>query len=77
MNESVVICVNEKVLLLLLLFLPHFFYFIYGVYIYIYTKHQGDSGIMTSISDGQIIFALISASVTSILAVRLGFALYR
>nr|QXU76236.1 photosystem I protein M [Dicranopteris pedata] len=32
---------------------------------------------MTSISDGQIIFALISASVTSILAVRLGFALYR
>nr|YP_009032887.1 photosystem I protein M [Diplopterygium glaucum]YP_010377586.1 photosystem I protein M [Diplopterygium chinense]AHA59673.1 photosystem I protein M [Diplopterygium glaucum]QYC92948.1 photosystem I protein M [Diplopterygium chinense] len=32
---------------------------------------------MTSISDGQIILALISAFATSILAVRLGFALYQ
>nr|AXX76523.1 photosystem I protein M [Dipteris conjugata] len=32
---------------------------------------------MTSIPDGQMILALISASLTSILAVRLGLALYR
>nr|YP_009974101.1 photosystem I protein M [Marattia laxa]ACD88374.1 PsaM [Marattia alata]ACD88376.1 PsaM [Marattia douglasii]ACD88378.1 PsaM [Marattia douglasii]ACD88380.1 PsaM [Marattia laxa]ACD88382.1 PsaM [Marattia laxa] len=32
---------------------------------------------MTSISDGQIILALISAFITSILAVRLGSELYR
>nr|ACD88361.1 PsaM [Danaea wendlandii] len=32
---------------------------------------------MTSISDSQIILALISACITSILAVRLGFELYK
>nr|YP_009032807.1 photosystem I protein M [Osmundastrum cinnamomeum]AHA59540.1 photosystem I protein M [Osmundastrum cinnamomeum] len=32
---------------------------------------------MASISDGQIILALISAFIASILAVRLGSALYR
>nr|ABX76376.1 photosystem I protein M [Callistopteris apiifolia]AXZ97133.1 photosystem I protein M [Callistopteris apiifolia] len=32
---------------------------------------------MTSISDGQIILALIGAVVTSLLAVRLGSALYQ
>nr|YP_007374782.1 photosystem I reaction center subunit XII [Ophioglossum californicum]AGC26695.1 photosystem I reaction center subunit XII [Ophioglossum californicum]QXF60068.1 photosystem I subunit XII [Ophioglossum vulgatum] len=32
---------------------------------------------MTSISDSQIVLALIGASVTSVLAARLGFELYR
>lgn len=39
--------------------------------------NQGDNVVMTSISDGQIILALIGAFVTSLLAVRLGSALYQ